>query len=63
MVIDMQEERLDSIEGLEQFLASTATVSPRVLGAEAGRQRHVRRVLERFVKRGDKGVVVRDLST
>ena len=48
MVIDMQEERLDSIERLEQFLEGTAGVSPRVPGGEADRQAHVRQVLARF---------------
>ena len=66
MVIDMQEERLDSIEGLEQFLAGTAGVSPRVAGGESERQAHVRRVLGRFGYAGlshrDKGVAVRYLQ-
>jgi hypothetical protein len=66
MVIDMQEERLDGIEGLEQFLAGTAGVSPRVAGGESERQAHVRRVLGRFGYAGlshrDKGVVVRYLQ-
>jgi len=62
----MQEEGLDSIEGLEQFLEGTAGVSPRVPGGEAERQGHVRRVLARFnyagLSRGHKGVVVRYLQ-
>jgi len=62
----MQEERLDSIEGLEQFLEGTAGASPRVIGGEAERQAHVRRVLTRFsyaeLSRGHKGVVVRYLQ-
>lgn len=66
MVIDMQEERLDSIERLEQFLEGTAGVSPRVPGGETQRQDHVRRVLARFnyagLARRDKGVVVRYLQ-
>ncbi|MGE4338789.1 MAG: integrase [Pigmentiphaga sp.] len=66
MVIDMQEERLDSIERLEQFLEGTAGVSPRVPGGEAERQAHVRRVLGRLgyssLSRRDKGVVVRYLQ-
>lgn len=66
MVIDMQEERLDSIERLEQFLEGTAGVSPRVPGGEAERQAHVRRVLTRLnyagLSRGHKGVVVRYLQ-
>lgn len=66
MVIDMQEERLDSIERLEQFLEGTAGVSPRVPGGEADRQAHVRQVLARFnyagLARRDKGVVVRYLQ-
>lgn len=65
MVIDMQEERLDSIESLEQFLAATAGLSPRVPGGEAQRQAHVRRVLGRFgyagLSRAHKGVLVRYL--
>ncbi|HBT32816.1 MAG TPA: integrase [Pusillimonas sp.] len=65
MVIDMQEERLDSIERLEQFLEGTAGISPRVSGNEEQRQAHVRRVLARFnyqgLSRRDKGVVVRYL--
>lgn len=66
MVIDMQEERLDSIERLEQFLEGTAGVAPRVTGGEAERQAHVRRVLKRLgyqaLSRRDKGVVVRYLQ-
>ncbi|MFW7342335.1 transposase family protein [Pollutimonas sp. H1-120] len=62
----MQEERLDSIERLEQFLEGTAGVAPRVQGGEAPRQDHVRRVLGRFrysqLSRRDKGVVVRYLQ-
>ena len=61
----MQEERLDSIERLEQFLEGTAGICPRVPGGEAERQAHVRRVLARFnyagLSRRDKGVVVRYL--
>ena len=61
----MQEERLDSIERLEQFLEGTAGISPRVSGNEEQRQAHVRRVLARFnyqgLSRRDKGVVVRYL--
>jgi hypothetical protein len=49
MVIDMNEERLDSIEQLAQFLDLTAVLSPRVFGGEAERQSHVKRVLKRFV--------------
>ncbi len=41
MVIDMQEERVDSIERLEQFLEGTAGVAPRVAGGEAERQAHL----------------------
>ena len=66
MVIDMQEERLDSVESLEQFLAATAGLSPRVAGGESERQAHVRRVLGRFgyggLSRRHKGVVVRYLQ-
>jgi len=62
MVINMQEERLDSIESLEQFLAGTAGVSPMVAGGEADRQAYVQRVLSRFgysgLSRWDKGVVI-----
>lgn len=62
----MEEERLDSIERLEQFLEGTAGVTPRVVGGEAERQAHVRRVLARFnyagLARRDKGVVVRYLQ-
>lgn len=62
----MQEERLDSIEALEQFLAGTAGVSPRLPGGEAARQAHVQRVLGRFgyaaLSRRHKGVVVRYLQ-
>ena len=42
MVIDMQEDKLDSIERLEQFLEGAAGVTPRMLGGEAQRQAHVR---------------------
>ena len=66
MVINMQEERLDNIESLEQFLAGTAGVSPLVTGGEADRQAFVQRVLDRFqyarLARRDKGVVVRYLE-
>ncbi|MCZ2414359.1 MAG: integrase [Burkholderiales bacterium] len=66
MVIDMQEERLDSVEGLEQFLAATAGLAPRVRGGESERQAHVQRVLGRFgyagLSRRHKGVVVRYLQ-
>src|SRR3546814_4737693 len=66
MVIDMQEESLDSIERLEQVLEGTVGVAPRVQGGEAQRQDHVRRVLGRMrysqLSRRDKGVVVRYLQ-
>lgn len=62
----MQKERLDSIDGLEQFLAATAGLSPRVPGGEPERQAHGRRVLSRFgyvrLSRRHKGVVVRYLQ-
>lgn len=65
MVIDMNEERLDSIEQLAQFLALTAVLSPRVFGGAAERQSHVLRVLSKFdypyLGRADKGVVSRYL--
>ena len=65
MVIDMKEERLDSIEQLAHFLELTAVLSPRVFGGEAERQSHVKRVLSRFnyphLGRADKGVVKRYL--
>ncbi len=63
MVINMQEERLDSIESLEPFLAGIAGVSPMVAGRESGRQAYVQRVLSHYgysgLSRRDKGVVVR----
>lgn len=66
MVIDMNEEKLDSIEQLAQFLELTAVLSPRVFGGEAERQRHVKRILSRFnyphLGRADKGVVKRYLA-
>lgn len=66
MVIDMQEEMLDTIERLEQFLEGTAGVTPRVQGGEAQRQAHARWVLTRLnyaeLSRGHKGVVVRYLQ-
>lgn len=62
----MQEERLDSIERLEQFLAGTAGVAPQVSVGEPERQAHVWRVLSRLgykrLSRRDKGVVVRYLQ-
>jgi len=65
MVIDMNEGRLDSIEQLAQFLELTAVLSPRVFGAEAERQSHVKRLLSRFnyphLGRANKGVVKRYL--
>lgn len=66
MVIDMQEDRLDNIESLEQFLAATAGLSPRVPGGgEAQRHAYVRRVLGRFgyagLSRAHKGVLMRYL--
>jgi hypothetical protein len=65
MVIDMNEERLDSIEQLSQFLALTAVLSPRVFGGEAERQSHIKRVLSRFnyphLDRTEKGMVKRYL--
>lgn len=45
MVIDMNEERLDGIEQLAQFLELTAVPSPRVFGGDAERQSHVRQAL------------------
>jgi hypothetical protein len=48
MAIDMNEERLDSIEQLAQFPELTAVLTPRVFGGEAERQSHVKRVLKRF---------------
>lgn len=66
MAIDMQEERIDSIERLEQFLEGMTGVSPRILSGEAERQAYVSRVLARFnypdLARHDKGVVVRYLQ-
>ena len=62
----MQEERLESIEALEEFLAATAGLSPRVPGGESARQAHVQRVLGRLgyarLSRRHKGVVVRYLQ-
>jgi len=58
--------RLVSLERLEEFLAATAGLSPRVAGGEPERQAHVCRVLGRFgyarLSRRHKGVVVRYLQ-
>jgi|GEM_PF-2447359 hypothetical protein len=48
MVIDMSEERLDSIKPLAQFLALIAVLSTRVFGGGAEHRCYVKHVLSRF---------------
>jgi len=48
MMLTLQDYGLTILESLEQFLAGTATLAPRVSDSEAQRQAHVRTVLERF---------------
>jgi transposase InsO family protein len=66
MIMTLQEERLRSLESLEEFLRGTAGLSARMLGTEAERQGHVREVLKRFsypnLKKAQKGVVRRYLE-
>ncbi|MDR1163206.1 MAG: integrase [Candidatus Accumulibacter sp.] len=62
----MQEDRLKSLESLEEFLRGTAGLSARMVGTEAERQGHVRDVLKRFsyleLKKAQKSVVRRYLE-
>jgi transposase InsO family protein len=66
MIMTLQEERLKSLESLEDFLRVTEGLSARMVGTEAERQGHVREVLERFsyvkLKKAQKGLVRRYLE-
>lgn len=64
MILTLHDERLTSLESLEQFLAGTAGLEPQVAaGPEAQRQAHVLSVLRRFrypaLTRAQKGLVIR----
>ncbi|MFV0282188.1 MAG: hypothetical protein ACK5JE_12135, partial [Castellaniella sp.] len=49
MILTLHDERLTSLESLEQFLAGTAGLDPQVAdGTEAQRHAHVLSVLQRF---------------
>ena len=65
MVIDMNETRLCSLEQLKAFLDGTAGVRFRPFEGDDGRYAHIKMVLGRlayaWLKRGDKGVVLRYL--
>ncbi len=66
MILTLHDERLTSLESLEQFLAGTAGLEPQVAaGTEAQRQAHVLSVLLRFrypsLTRAQKGLVIRYL--
>lgn len=66
MILTLHDERLTSLESLEQFLAGTAGLDPQVAaGTEAQRQAHVLAVLQRFryhsLSRAQKGLVIRYL--
>lgn len=66
MILTLHDERLTSLESLEQFLAGTAGLQPQVgAGTEAQRQAHVLSVLQRFryheLTRAQKGLVIRYL--
>lgn len=66
MILTLHDDRLTSLESLEQFLAGTAGLSPQVAAAtEAERQAHVLAILRRFhyvtLKRSEKGLVIRYL--
>lgn len=66
MILTLHDERLTSLESLEQFLTGTAGLDPRVAaGTETQRQAHVLSVLQRFrygtLSRAQKGLVIRYL--
>ena len=66
MILTLHDDRLTSLESLEQFLAGTAGMAPQVAAAtEAACQAHVLAVLRRFryvtLKRAQKGLVMRYL--
>jgi hypothetical protein len=48
MVINMNEERLDTIKQIEEFLSGSAAVEFTVAGDDSDRYRHISRVLKRF---------------
>ncbi len=66
MVIDMNETRLCSLEQLKAFLDGTAGVQFRPFEGDDARYAHIKVVLGRlayaWLKRGDKGVVLRYLG-
>jgi len=66
MILTLHDDRLTSLESLQQFLAGTAGLAPQVAAAtEAERQAHVLAVLRRLhyltLKRSGKGLVIRYL--
>ena len=66
MILTLHDDRLTSLASLEQFLAGTAGLAPRVAtGTEAERQAHVRAILQRFryatLSRAERGLVIRYL--
>ncbi|MFV0284647.1 MAG: integrase, partial [Castellaniella sp.] len=63
MILTLHDERLTSLESLEQFLAGTAGLDPQVAdGTEAQRHAHVLSALQRFryhsLSRATKGLVI-----
>jgi hypothetical protein len=48
MVINMNEERLETIEQIEEFLSGSAVIDFSVAGADSERYGHISRVLKRF---------------
>ena len=65
MVIDMNENRLVTLEQLKDFLAATEEEEFRGCGEWEDRYRHIEEVLKRFayggLSKADKGVVLRYL--
>lgn len=66
MILTLHDDRLTSLESLEEFLAGTAGMAPQVAAATEGeRQAHVLSVLQRFryqsLTRAQKGLVTRYL--
>jgi hypothetical protein len=66
MVINMNEERLETIEQIEQFLSASAPIEFSAIGDDSERYGHISRVLKRFdyagCRKRDRGVLLRYLQ-
>jgi transposase InsO family protein len=66
MVIDMNEDKLVTLDQLRQFIAGTTQVEFQAWGQDKARYRHIEEVLRRFryrqLKKPDKGLVLRYLE-